>query len=186
MLLQCPSCGVGVDAPEHEGVCCAVCDKPLMSANCFGPVAAPILQYWVQCLGLRHQGVLMASVRGCDTAPRDDDSKLFARCVREAILRPHCGNSAGAATFIQRVLRSELQRRFTGFIRDADHYPHHYMMHIIHAIEIIGYHHPDGNVRQTWKEFYEFACRRLHLNPETPEQLSGRLDADEATFKAMA
>lgn len=29
-----------------------------------------IIQPWVENIGLRHQGVLVSAMRGCDTAPR--------------------------------------------------------------------------------------------------------------------
>jgi hypothetical protein len=45
-----------------------------------------ILQDWVTTTGLRHQGVLMAAVRGCDTLPRPAAAKTIARYYRES----HC------------------------------------------------------------------------------------------------
>ena len=46
-----------------------------------------VLQPWVVTLGLRHQGVLMACVRGCDSVPKEDATKALARCLRGTILR---------------------------------------------------------------------------------------------------
>ena len=48
-----------------------------------------ILQNWVMNLGLRHQGVLVSSIRGCDNAPRHDPSKIIQRLLRGSILIPH-------------------------------------------------------------------------------------------------
>ena len=36
-------------------------------------------------LGLRHQGVLISAMRGCDTAPRSDPSKVIQRILRGAV-----------------------------------------------------------------------------------------------------
>jgi hypothetical protein len=141
-----------------------------------------IIQDWVAELGLRHQGVLVASVRGCDDAPKDDPSKLFTRCYRSVILNAHCVDPSKTATFIQVMSPADEERRFHAFRKNLDHYPHHYVMHLTHAIEIVGYKHPDGNVQQRWKGYYLQLCRGLHVNPETHEQLDDRLNADETTF----
>lgn len=141
-----------------------------------------ILQTWVTELGLRHQGVLLTVIRGCDDAPKHDPSKLFTRCVRDMILRPFCGDPSKAQTFIEHVGADELARRFDAFRKNLDHYPHHYVMHVIHAIEIIGYHYPGPVVADPWLSMYQRLCHGLHVNPETKEQLDDRLNADEETF----
>jgi hypothetical protein len=143
---------------------------------------ASILQPWVQELGLRHQGALLTAIRGCDTVPKDDPSKLLVRCLREVILRAHCGDAARAKTFIELVDIEELERRFTLFRKNCDHYPHHYVMHLTHTIEIVGYKHPCPNVRLFWSQAYFSLCYGLHVNPETESQLDERLNADENTF----
>lgn len=141
-----------------------------------------ILQEWVTTLGLRHQGVLLTAVRGCDTAPKDDPSKLFTRCYRAMILNAHCGDPAKAQTFIQLVSPDAEKLRFEAFRKNLDHYPHHYVMHLIHAVQIVGYHHPENLVGARWTGYYRLLCRGLHVPMETERQLSERLDADEDTF----
>jgi hypothetical protein len=150
------------------------------------PLVAPrsVLQEWVMRLGLRHQGTILTAIRGCDNAPKDDPSKRFVRCYREVVLIPHCGDPRKAATFIEKVSDEELIERFHEFRRSTDHYPHHYVMHLVHCIEIVGYKHPVEKVREVWLGFYLALCRALHVNPETEEQLDARLNADEATFAA--
>lgn len=143
-----------------------------------------ILQDWVMELGLRHQGVLVAAVRGCDDVPRHDPSKLLARCLRGEILNAHVGDASKARTFIQVVSEDELADRMKAFLDNSDHYPHHYVMHLVHAAEVVGYKHPKMLSRDMWLAFYEKACKKLHVNPETNEQLDARLNADEKTFFA--
>jgi hypothetical protein len=143
-----------------------------------------ILQDWVMGLGLRHQGVLLTAVRGCDTAPKDDPSKLFVRCYRAVILNAHCGDPRKSRTFIEAVDPPELQERFKAFRKSVDHYPHHWVLHQTHAIEIVGYKHPNAVTRALWFNFYRALVTALHLNTETEEQLDARLDADEETFAA--
>lgn len=143
-----------------------------------------VLQDWVMELGLRHQGVLLTAVRGCDTAPKNDPSKLFTRCYREVVLNAHCGDSLKAATFIERVTERELIERFNSYRKNLDHYCHHYVMHLTHAIEIVAYKHPSKFTRELWGSFYRILCKGLYVNPETEEQLDERLNADEKTFVA--
>jgi hypothetical protein len=140
------------------------------------------LQDWVVGLGLRHQGALLTTVRGCDTAPKNDPSKMFVRCLRALILNAHCGDPAKARTFIEHATFIEVEQRFTLFSRNCDHYPHHYVIHLLHSIEIIGYKHPDRATMLLWRNFYDRLCRGLHLVPEEEEAMDSRLDADEETF----
>lgn len=143
-----------------------------------------VLQDWVMELGLRHQGVLLTAVRGCDTSPKNDASKMFIRSYRAKVLNCHCGDPRKAATFIEEVgLDGELDR-FRLLRKNVDHLPHHYLMHLIHAIEIVGYKHPDQKVREQWSWFYYKLVHGLHLVQETEEQLDQRLNADEAAFAA--
>ncbi len=160
------SSGGGLDAYDPT------LEKPMKS----------VLQDWVMALGLRHQGTLLTAVRGCDDAPKEDPSKKFIRCYREVILNAHCGDAQKAATFIERCEPAEVRLRFREFRRSTDHYPHHYVMHVMHCIEVVGYCHPEEATRALWTSFYLEMCVALHVNPETSEQLALRLDADEETF----
>ncbi len=147
------------------------------------PKAQSILKPWVCELGLRHQGVLIAGVRGCDTAPKNDPSKLLARNIREAILIPHCGDSAKAVSFIEKSDDAALRERMTAFAKNLDHYPHHYVMHVIHVVGIIAYNMPWDDPQQSlWNSFYLNLCKGLHMNAETKEQIDARLNKDESSF----
>ncbi len=146
-----------------------------------------ILQPWVEALGLRHQGVIVSAMRGCDTAARHDPSKLFHRLLRGAVLLPHCGRFATPLTYI--VVEPDEDKWWAGvrpFLDSWDHYPNHYVVHVIHAAEIIGYYGPEESpvFGLRWLAFYRAACHKLHLFPETRTVLDDRLNADEALFKA--
>lgn len=144
-----------------------------------------VLREWVNGLGLRHQGVLMSAVRGCDIAPRHDPSKIAQRLLRGAFLIPHAGRFANPRTYIQyeedETKWKDIMKAFMG---NWDHYPNHYIVHFLHAAEIIGYHAPNDSpiYSERWLDFYRACCVTLHLNPETKEQLDGRLNADDETF----
>lgn len=145
-----------------------------------------IMQPWVRTIGLRHQGVLVSIIRGCDDEPRNSKTKMLTRCIREVLLVPHCLDSAKASTFIEKVDDAELQRRMDDVRRDLDHLPHHFVMHLIHAIEIIGYKHPNSAIAGIWLSYYERLVRCFHMNPETEQQLDERLNRDEEAFAREA
>lgn len=142
-----------------------------------------ILQDWVAELGLRHQGVLLAAVRGCDTETRHGPSKLLSRCYRAEILNAHAGDPRKSKSFIEKVPIPQLKDRMVAVLDDHDSLPHHFFMHLVHAAEIVGYCHPDPYVGEVWVWFYFAACNKLHMNPETMQQLDERLNADEDSFK---
>jgi hypothetical protein len=58
------------------------------------------------------------------------------------------------------------------------HLPQHWYSHAMHALEIIGYHHPDSNVRGQGLRLYLKMVRNLHLNPEELDQQWARLTED--------
>jgi len=65
-------------------------------------------------------------------------------------------------------------------LKSLDHYPAHYIMHVLHATEIVAYKSPEG---ADWLWFYERLCKCIHVNPETEEQLDLRLgEVDEKLF----
>ena len=132
--------------------------------------------------------MLLTAVRGCDTAPKDDPSKMFCRMLRGTFLVCHCGDPMKAQSFIESPLvpinnpLDECKSRFTAFRKNLDHYPHHYVMHIVHAVEIIGYYHPDGQIMECFHEFYCQLVKGLHVTLERKDALDRRLNADEDSF----
>lgn len=145
---------------------------------------ASILQPWVEGLGLRFQGVLVSAVRGCDTAPKADPSKDLVRSFRAEVLRTHVHDPTLSKSFIEKVSNEEVTKRMQAFIKNWDHYPMHFVMHFVHAAEIVGYHHSDMLTRALWAIFYDKCCHKMHMKPETKEELAKRLEADEDTFFA--
>ncbi len=58
----------------------------------------------------------------------------------------------------------------------------HYFTHLIHALEIIGYKHPDDSIRKVSIAYYNGLVDFAHLNPETEEQLNQRLEDKVVDF----
>jgi hypothetical protein len=142
-----------------------------------------IIQDWVCDLELRHQGTLMTAVRGCDTVERDEPVKWLARFYRACVLNAHVGDVRKAKTFVVWTDNADDFWVYAGaVVRSHDHLPHHYIMHLIHAAEILGYKYPVEPQRAWWQRFYERMCAKMHMAPETETHLDERLNADEKTF----
>lgn len=58
------------------------------------------------------------------------------------------------------------------------HLPQHWYSHAMHALEIIGHHHPEPLTQLQAAELYLKMVHNLHLNPETREQQWTRLTED--------
>jgi hypothetical protein len=71
------------------------------------------------------------------------------------------------------------------FLWDLDSYPLHYVMHTLHAAEIVGYKNPDRELGEWWTRFYLDLVKGLHLNPEMESQLDIRLGFTDAEKKAL-
>lgn len=142
-----------------------------------------VLQPWVEQLGLRHQGVLMSCIRGCDNVPKEDPTKLLARCLRAVVL---VSFDEKPTSFIEMVDDAELGRRMVAVLKNHDHYAAHYLLHLMHGSEIVGFKHPDHEVRERWRWFYVNLARCFHLFPETEYDLDERLGACEAKFAEAA
>src|SRR6266702_3232000 len=113
-----------------------------------------IIQDWAADLGLRHQGVLVAAVRGCDSIEREDASKPIVRTYRGVLLHPHCKDLTKAASFMIPYDGRHWEAYVRDFFASIDHYPNHWILHFTHAAEIVGYKHTDPTVRVAFKQFY--------------------------------
>lgn len=135
-----------------------------------------ILHDWVTTLTLRYQGVLMAAVRGCDGLPKEDPSKAIMRGIRQTVLVPFDARELEIGKNFMSVSESELLKAFDDVIENHDGYPVHFIMHMIHAAEVIGYEHPDAHTRLIWLRFYQSMAHAFHFNSETREQLKSRME----------
>lgn len=147
--------------------------------------AAPtsILQDWVTALPIRYQGCLLGAIRGCDTLVKRHPAKTITRILRGHVLNPACGDPRKATSFIEWCEdEHEFDEAVTAFHNESDAMPHHFVMHLIHAAQILGYRHPTAELRALWLLFYIRAVRKMHLAIENEHQLELRLTADEETF----
>ncbi len=141
-----------------------------------------VLQDWVVSLPLRYQGTLLTAVRGCD-----DEPKLWQRTGvayspgrrLTAFIRCSFMNPADPRE-IDYEEGSFFQSRPPEVFKPSEfgHLPQHWYSHAMHALEIIGYHHPNETVKMQAYDMYITMVKNLHLRPETIEDLWKRLTED--------
>ena len=161
----------------------------------------PATQDWVHGISIMQQSVLLSAIRGCDGMPKRHKHKPLVKWYRRCVLlsafdgraltepfSPGGGSFTGPIADLT-VFRDTaphpiseydhccnlLQRATDDFIDSRDELPAHYTTHFMHAVEILGYKHPDDTVREFWHDFYFRLVHALHLWPETEVQLDTRL-----------
>lgn len=128
-----------------------------------------VVKDWISHLTFKQQTVLLSAIRGCGGVPKDDPSKPFVRAFREVVLENAVTEDCsfmGASISIDDVNR---------FVKSLDCYPMHWLLHFIHAVECVGYGHPDLCTSVWWAGLYGEICRALHVNPESEQGWSQRL-----------
>jgi len=154
-----------------------------------------VVQSWVSTLTFQQQTVLLAAIRGPDGIrkkhPSKDILKWYRRCVllnsfTGEIMRnpmePGGGSFMGPSSCLNNFgidqadfPSSQDFLRLDDYLDTVDELPHHYQMHFMHAVEILGYKHPVPTIRASWRGIYEQLADDLHLTPETEEQMDERL-----------
>lgn len=128
-----------------------------------------VMKRWLSSLTLKQQTVLLSALRGCDGKSKEDPSKTVTRNLRYVLLK----NADNGTSFMK--TEECLNKKFEMFIKNIDSYPMHFLFHLSHAVEIIGYKHPEEGVRELWMGVYKGICNACHMNPETEKQLDNRL-----------
>ncbi len=70
------------------------------------------------------------------------------------------------------------------YLRHIDEMPHHFQLHFMHAVQIVGVHHNDAEIRKWWKDFYLMIVNDAHLKPETDAEMNLRLSDNDAEWRA--
>lgn len=119
-----------------------------------------VVQDWVTSMTLKQQTVVLSAIRGCDGAPKDDPSKPFVRALRSTVLK---NAVEGPCSFMSdRPTINDIEV----FVKSFDHYPVHWLMHFIHAVECVGYGHSNKQISGWWLAFYHRICHALHVGVE--------------------
>lgn len=141
---------------------------------------------WVSKLGLRHQGTLLTGVRGCDTAHKHDPSKPVMRAIRWALFVAYDERELTEPKGFMFYEPANFTEAVRELAKNMDHYPSHFIWHMIHAIEVIGYCHPDAGVRAKFNWAYVTFVEKYHVNPETEFQMHRRLHEDRVAKGTVA
>ena len=130
-----------------------------------------VVHDWLSKLTFKKQTVLLTAIRGCDGIGKHDPSKKFIRKYRSVILHNAVPNDPESMFMIVNITKDEIYE----FTKQMDHYPMHWLFHFIHAVEIIGYKHPDNLTRFWWNDLYKGMVDALHLKPESENEMDERL-----------
>jgi hypothetical protein len=140
-----------------------------------------VVKPWLFALPMRMQSVSLLALRGCDGRAKHDVSKTITRALRSLIFN----NADPINSFIVGNGIPD-EKTAKDFSEDLDAYPLHFVMHTIHACEIIGYKHPEKKFRDWWLNYYFALVKNLHLNHEEEKQLDIRLGFTPEEKKALA
>lgn len=163
-----------------------------------------VLQDWTFEISFMQQSVLLTAVRGPDGIAKYHPVKYLLRWYRRCILlssfwgrvvpNPYDsdgGSFLGASIEVAEMLvengekydwRPMMDDLVGDYLRAADELPHHWQMHFMHAVEIVGYKHPDPEIRAWWSQVYGRLVADMHLFPESEEQLDRRLGDRRETW----
>ena len=146
------------------------------------PKMHSVLQDWVMRLPLRYQGTLLTAVRGCDDEPKTwtrtgvaySPGRRLTAFIRWCFMNPADPREADCeeGAFFQSKPPDPFKPSEFG------HLPQHWYSHVMHALEIIGYCHPDEQTCKSARLLYLAMVKNLHLNPESYSQQMLRLTED--------
>lgn len=144
-----------------------------------------VLQDWVHDLTFMQQSVLITATRGPDGIRKDHPVKVLLRYLRRCFLicafdgkvrwSPYESGGGSFTGPLDLEKDGHLDKYVGIYLRHIDELPHHFQLHLMHAAEILGYKHPDDDVREFWHTFYNSIVVDAHLYPESEAQMDERL-----------
>lgn len=152
---------------------------------------------------MMQQTVLLTAIRGPDGITKYGSVKYLLRWFRRCVLLSAIDgrvltdpSDSNGGSFTGPSLDDEgddaldpwqdrMLIHVNAYLRDLDAVPHHFQMHFMHAVEILGYKHPDTfGVGSWWRAVYMRLVHDMHVHPETEEELDARLgDTREGWLK---
>lgn len=151
-----------------------------------------VTQEWTHSLSMMQQTVLLTAIRGPDGIAKYASAKLLLRWYRRCLLlsamdgkvladpmEPNGGSftgpSLGPDSDDLDPWEDRMQIHVNDYLRQLDALPHHFQMHFMHAVEIMGYKHPDDVISMFWRQVYLRLVNDLHLHPESEAEMDSRL-----------
>lgn len=161
-----------------------------------------VTQEWVLSLSLMQQTVLLTAIRGPDGQAKYAGVKMLLRWYRRCVLISALDGcvltdpiSDNGGSFTGPSLKGEddldpwcdrMMTHVNAYLRELDAIPHHFQLHFLHAVEIVGYKHPDAMIAGWWLNLYQRLVNDLHLHPETEAELDSRLGDTREGWLARA
>lgn len=141
-----------------------------------------VLQDWVMRLPLRQQGTLLTAIRGCDLTPKyplDSTERNVTAFIRYSVMTPFDVREIDytSGCFMQSRIDFDIFRPSA-----FGHYPNHFVMHLIHALEVIAYQSDSELCSNDALRAYQMFVKSLHLHIETPNQMEARLNEDRISL----
>lgn len=141
-----------------------------------------VLQAWVMELPLRAQGTLLTAVRGCDEEAKTwtERGVAYSPGRRLTAFIRCCFMIPADAREISKEEGAFFMREPPNPFKPSEfgHLPQHWYAHAMHALEIIGYGHPDEHIANQAYILYSSMVYNLHLNIEQYAQMHTRLTED--------
>lgn len=178
----CPHCSQILSVGGHTHRCPPPIEQALR--------AKPVTQPWTHFIPLMQQTVLLTAVRGPDGIPKYGAIKMLLRWYRRCILHsamlgetvtnpcsPDGGSFMGASLPEDSIdhWTDRMLVHVNQYLRELDGITHHFQLHFMHAVEIVGYKHPDEEIRMWWHKLYLRLANDMHLHPETQAEMDDRL-----------
>jgi len=71
--------------------------------------------------------------------------------------------------------KKEFERSFDLLLKDIDSYPVHFILHLVHAFEVVGFYHNETDTKNLFNKLYKKACSTFHMKPENKIEFDERL-----------
>lgn len=145
--------------------------------------ALSVFPDWMLKLPMQQQSVLVLAARGPDGISKGHPCKAIVQAYRAMVLKAayrgrllRPGETGSDFMSLDRFSDAESwQHAVNAFFTTIDALPHHYLMHLMHGAEILGFKHPDVIFQERWSGFYVSCCDDMHVAPETEAEMDRRL-----------
>lgn len=137
-----------------------------------------VLKEWLTEYDFTVQSAVLTGIRGYDLG-MPDDLKHLTRWMRGLIMKDGRPNNG------KFVREDPPEINYKEFIKKTEYMSFHYVWHLAHSLQIIGYLHPDEIISAHALQYYDWLCKKSHINPETKGQMLKRLEDSESPNKGV-
>lgn len=129
-----------------------------------------VLQLWLGEIPIRMQSTLLLGLRGPDTHACPNIKKI-TRWLRSLAFIP--GNPANVTEFMGLMPGRVIEKGPTA--KELEFCSQHFYSHLMHALEVIGYRHPDPKIAFRALQLFHDLCALMHLPIEDRQTFEVRL-----------